>query len=80
MIAERTAKREAMMKAHKDNKTKPTKDERFAMKTKMLDEQIASESKNEKHIIARAICKMGKDERTITVEKNLRVNTIRKGI
>lgn len=45
MIAERTAKREAMMKAHKDNKTKPTKDERFAMKSKMLDEQIASKAK-----------------------------------
>lgn len=45
MIAERTAKRQAMMKSHKENMTKPTKEERFAMKSKMLDEQIATKAK-----------------------------------
>jgi Tfp pilus assembly protein PilE len=45
IIAEKSAKSEAMMKAHKDNKTKPTRDERFAMKTKMMDEQIAMKAK-----------------------------------
>jgi len=45
VIAEKSAQREAMMKAHKDTKTKPTRDERFAMKSKMLDEQIAMKSK-----------------------------------
>lgn len=45
IIAEKSAKREAMMKDRKDNKTKPTTDERFARKNKMLDEQIAMKAK-----------------------------------
>lgn len=45
MIAEKTAKKEAMMKDRKENKTKLTSDERFAMKSKMLDEQIAAKAK-----------------------------------
>ncbi|MBE0391482.1 hypothetical protein [Flavobacterium sp. PL002] len=48
IIADKTAKRDAMMKEreqNKDSKVKPTKDERFAMKTKMLDEQIAMKAK-----------------------------------
>ena len=45
IIAEKTAKREAMMKSHIENKSKPTKEERFARKNKMLDEQIAMKAK-----------------------------------
>jgi len=45
IIAEKSAKREAMMKARKENTEKPTRDERFAMKSKMMDEQIAMKTK-----------------------------------
>lgn len=48
VIAEKIAKREAMMQEHKmkkEAKTKPSADERFAMKSKMLDEQIAMKGK-----------------------------------
>lgn len=45
IIADKTAKRAAMMKDRKDNKTKPTEEERFAMKSKKLDEQIAMKAK-----------------------------------
>lgn len=45
IIAEKSAKRQAMMKARKENTEKPTRDERFAMKSKMLDEQIAMKDK-----------------------------------
>lgn len=45
IIAEKSAKREAMMKDRKDNNTKPTTEERFARKNKMLDEQIAMKAK-----------------------------------
>jgi hypothetical protein len=45
IIAEKSAKREAMMKARKENKEKPSRDERFAMKSKMMDEQIAMKAK-----------------------------------
>ncbi len=37
------------MKAMKEKGTKPTSDERFAMKSKMLDEQIAAKKKNAKN-------------------------------
>jgi len=43
MEAHRTA-----MKAMKEKGTKPTSDERFAMKSKMLDEQIATKKRMEK--------------------------------
>lgn len=45
IIAEKGAKREAMMKARKENKVQMTSDQRFAMKSKMLDEQIAMKAK-----------------------------------
>ena len=51
IIAEMSAKREAhktAMKAMKDKEVKPTNDERFAMKMKMLDEQIAMKKRMEK--------------------------------
>lgn len=43
MAAHRTA-----MKAMKEKGTKPTSDERFAMKSKMLDEQIATKKRMQK--------------------------------
>lgn len=45
IIAEKSAEREAMMKDRKENKTKLTTEERFARKSKMLDEQIAMKAK-----------------------------------
>jgi periplasmic protein CpxP/Spy len=50
-IADKNAKMEAhktAMKAMKEKGLKPTKEERFAMKSKMLDEQIASKKRMEK--------------------------------
>ena len=50
-IADMNSKREAhrtAMKAMKEKQTKPTSDERFAMKIKMLDEQIATKKRVEK--------------------------------
>lgn len=48
LIAEQNAKREAFMKKRKEKTEKPTSDEMFAMKSKMLDEQIAMNSKMKK--------------------------------
>jgi hypothetical protein len=48
IIAEKSAKWEAMKTNHMANKTddkRPTADERFAMKSKMLDEQIDMQNK-----------------------------------
>ncbi|MFV8327261.1 hypothetical protein [Flavobacterium sp. ZS1P14] len=45
IIGERSAKREAMRAARKANQEKPTADALFAMKNKMLDEQIAMKNK-----------------------------------
>jgi Spy/CpxP family protein refolding chaperone len=45
IIAEQSAKREAMKASRKENKPKPTSDELFAMKNKRLDEQIAMKAK-----------------------------------
>ena len=45
IIAEQSAKREAMKASRKENKQKPTSDELFAMKNKRLDEQIAMKAK-----------------------------------
>ena len=50
-IADKNAKMEAHiteMKAMKEKGTKPSIDERFAMKSKMLDEQIAAKKRMEK--------------------------------
>jgi protein CpxP len=50
-IADKNAKmetRKTAMKAMKEKGTKPTSDERFAMKSKMLDEQIANKKRMEK--------------------------------
>ncbi len=50
-IADKNTKMEAhktAMKAMKEKGTKPTSEERFAMKSKMLDEQIASKKRMEK--------------------------------
>ncbi|HTG67316.1 MAG TPA: hypothetical protein VL859_13165 [Flavobacterium sp.] len=48
MIAEQNEKREAFMKNRKDKTTKPTSDELFEMRSKMLDEQIAMKQKIKK--------------------------------
>ena len=51
VIAENSAKREARMKemkANKDSNTKPTSDEMFARKNRMLDEQIAMKERMKK--------------------------------
>ena len=51
LISERMAKKEAhkaQMKSMKEKGVKPTNDERFAMKMKMLDEQIANKKRMEK--------------------------------
>ncbi|WP_052257169.1 hypothetical protein [Flavobacterium sp. AED] len=45
IIAEQSTKREAMRTARKANQEKPTSDELFAMKNKMLDEQIVMKNK-----------------------------------
>lgn len=50
-IADRNTKMEAhksAMKAMKEKGTKPSSDERFAMKSKMLDEQIAAKKRMQK--------------------------------
>ena len=43
------------MKAIKEKGTKPTRDERFAMKSKMLDEQIAAKKRLEKILNAKQL-------------------------
>lgn len=51
IIAEKSAKMEARMKemkVNKDSNTKPTSDEMFARKNKMLDEQIAMKERMKK--------------------------------
>ncbi|WP_220762500.1 hypothetical protein [Flavobacterium sp. UMI-01] len=48
VIAEQSAKREAFMKNHKEKTEKPSSDEMFQMKSKMLDEQIAMNGKMKK--------------------------------
>ncbi|WP_367771789.1 hypothetical protein AB3G33_00400 [Flavobacterium sp. WC2421] len=45
VIMEQSKKREALREAHKADKKEMTSDERFAMKNKMLDEQIAMKAK-----------------------------------
>ena len=45
IIAEQSTKREAMRTPRKANQEKPTSDELFAMKNKMLDEQIVMKNK-----------------------------------
>ncbi len=50
-IADKNTKMEAhktAMKAMREKGTKPTSDERFAMKSKMLDEQIAAKKRMQK--------------------------------
>jgi protein CpxP len=50
-IADKNTKMDAhktAMKAMKEKGTKPTSDERFAMKSKMLDEQIATKKRMQK--------------------------------
>lgn len=56
IIADKMAKREshkAEMKANREKGVKPTNDERFAMKMKMLDEQIATKKRMEKLLNAK---------------------------
>jgi periplasmic protein CpxP/Spy len=51
LLLEQAKKREAKMtemKSHKEKGEKPTTDERYAMKNKMLDEQIAMKGKMKK--------------------------------
>lgn len=48
LISEQGAKREAFMKKRKAKTEKPTSDEMFEMKSKMLDEQIAMKEKMKK--------------------------------
>jgi protein CpxP len=45
IMAEKSAKHDAMIKARKENKEKPTREERFALKSTMLDEQIGMKGK-----------------------------------
>jgi hypothetical protein len=45
IIAEKSAKHEAMKKDRKEKTDKPSRDQRFAMKSKMLDDQIAMKGK-----------------------------------
>jgi hypothetical protein len=45
IIAEQSAKRDAIKAERKANSEKPTTDERFAMKNKILDDQIAMKAK-----------------------------------
>ena len=49
IIAEQSAKREAHLKDRKAKTEKPTSDEIFKMRSNMLDEQIAMNSKMKKH-------------------------------
>lgn len=56
VIADRSAKREShrgQMKAMKEKGVQPTNDERFAMRMKMLDEQIATKKRVEKILNAK---------------------------
>ncbi|MCW2119509.1 hypothetical protein [Flavobacterium sp. 7A] len=48
IVGEQMAKREAFMKDHKAKTEKPSNDEMFAMKSKMLDEQIAMKARVKK--------------------------------
>ncbi|MFL9830690.1 hypothetical protein ABS764_07490 [Flavobacterium sp. ST-87] len=52
IIAEESAKREAFMKKRKEKTEKPTSDQIFEKKSKMLDEQIAMKSKMKKVLSA----------------------------
>lgn len=55
-ISEKTAKKEALiaeMKAKKEKGVRPTKDERFAMAMKMMDEKIASKKTMQKILNAK---------------------------
>jgi hypothetical protein len=45
IMAEKSTKHDAMIKARKENKEKPTREERFAMKSTTLDEQIGMKGK-----------------------------------
>jgi len=45
IIAEKSAKHDVMIKNRKEQADKPNRDERFAMKSKMMDEQIAMKAK-----------------------------------
>jgi len=56
MISDKIAKMEshkAAMKANREKGVRPTKDERFAMHMKMLDEQIATKKRMEKILNAK---------------------------
>ncbi|AWG20075.1 hypothetical protein FFWV33_00340 [Flavobacterium faecale] len=48
IMGEQMAKREAFMKDHKSKTEKPSSDQMFAMKSKMLDEQIAMKARVKK--------------------------------
>lgn len=48
LIADQSAKREALLKNRKSKTEKPTSDEIFEMKSKMLDEQIETKAKMKK--------------------------------
>ena len=61
-IADKNAKIQAhrtAMKAMKEKGTKPTSDERFAMKSKMLDEQIATKKRMQKILTEKQFEKWG---------------------
>ncbi len=60
LISEQSAKKEAFMKNRKEKTEKPTSDEIFAMKSKMLDEQIAMNSKMKKILSADQFTKWDK--------------------
>ncbi|WP_278035044.1 hypothetical protein [Flavobacterium nitratireducens] len=59
IIAEQSAKREAHLKDRKAKTGKPTSDEIFQMKSKMLDEQIAMNAKMKKVLLPDQFKKWG---------------------
>jgi predicted metal-dependent hydrolase len=83
-IADKNAKMEAhrtAMKAMKEKGTKPTTDERFDMKMKMLDEQIADKKRMEKILNAKQFEKWTslKEERQENRQRKQKGNPQRKG-
>jgi hypothetical protein len=63
IIGEQASKREAFMKNRKAKTEKPTSDEMFAMKSKMLDEQIAMKARMKKMLTAEQFSKWEKMKR-----------------
>lgn len=63
IIGEQASKREAFMKNRKAKTEKPTSEEMFAMKSKMLDEQIAMKARMKKMLTEEQFSKWEKMKR-----------------